>query len=197
MINRGKVFPDVHLQNIFEAPRIFRKTVHGLVRPFSRTTGVGIMDKDPLEDRLDDAANGVMHDPVPIRGGTDLAGLAIIDREFPVRPRPVCLGNQLLPEAQQLFLDVHLKGGATHLAPLPDTGQAAGCVKAVKIADLFVKVAVSFHRLWRPDRAFASSYQSRPASFVFVRITPAQDRGSIDYYQHYPGFRETPASWLS
>ena len=30
---------------------------------------------------------------------------------------------------------------------------------------------------------------------MFVRIAPAQDMGSIDYYQHYPGFHENPASW--
>ena len=42
------------------------------------------------------------------------------------------------------------------------------------------------------ERVLRFRYQTRPASFVFVRIIPAQERGPIDYYLHYPGFRKKP-----
>ena len=55
--------------------------VHGGVGAFPLAAGVTVEDERPLEDRLQHPGQGVMHDTIPERGGADLPGLALVNRE--------------------------------------------------------------------------------------------------------------------
>ena len=46
--------------------------VHGGVGAFPLAAGVAVEDERSLEDRLQHAGQGVMHDTIPERGGADL-----------------------------------------------------------------------------------------------------------------------------
>ena len=98
----GKELLDVGLQDVAEAAGELLAAVHGGVRAFALATGVGIDNERPLENRLQHAGQGVVDDPIPVRGRTDLPLLRFVNEEAAVGSRPVGLGGQFLVQLPQL-----------------------------------------------------------------------------------------------
>ena len=68
MVERREELPDVRLQDITIAAGELLAAVHGGVGAFALAAGVAVEDERPLEDRLQHACQGVMHDPIPDMG---------------------------------------------------------------------------------------------------------------------------------
>ena len=62
-----------------------------------------------IPDRLDHAAQGVVHDPVAERRGADQATLGFVNIEVVVTTGPVGLGLQIRLQAQQVAFQVKFK----------------------------------------------------------------------------------------
>lgn len=91
MVDAGKVLRNVSLEDIAVLSAEPRETLYGGMRAFPLPTGIGVVDEGALEERLDDAAQGMVHDAVAIRRGTDEACLGLANGERSVGSRTVAL----------------------------------------------------------------------------------------------------------
>ena len=87
MIDRREVLADVGAQDVAMTSRELLQTVDGAVRALADPVGVAVRDEHPLEARLDDGAQGVVHDAVPELRRADLAALGLVDEEVGVGAR--------------------------------------------------------------------------------------------------------------
>src|SRR5262245_31482058 len=122
MVDRWKILADVTLEHVAEAPRELLAAADRGMGPLSGSTGVGIKDERPLEDRLQDVAQRVMDDPVAIRGRADQAGLRLADRERSEGARAIRLAGELLVEGPELSLQVEFETEDVGAKPFPTPG---------------------------------------------------------------------------
>src|SRR5271165_1609268 len=85
--------------------------VHGGVGAFPLAAGVTVEDERPLEDRLQHPGQGVMHDTIPERGGADLPGLALVNRERAVGTETVGLAGKFLVQQEQVAFEIEDEAG--------------------------------------------------------------------------------------
>jgi len=109
VVNAGEVLFDVAFQHIFVGMHKLGEPIHGGMSSLAFTTGVGIMDKNALENRLDDIAKGVMHDAVSERRGTNHAGFGVVDSEGAVSARTIRLGLEFLLKREEFCFDAVVK----------------------------------------------------------------------------------------
>src|SRR5207245_309454 len=81
MVYAGEVLADVALQHIVVGLHKLRQPVYRRMGSLAFAAGIRIMDKDALKDRLDEIAEGMMHDPVSVERSADLAILGILNGE--------------------------------------------------------------------------------------------------------------------
>ena len=86
MVNTREVFLDVALQHIAMAAGEGSEAVHGGMSAFALATGVAIEKEAALEDRFEEAAQGVMHHPVAERGGADQPPFRLVNLEGAAGP---------------------------------------------------------------------------------------------------------------
>ena len=107
--------------------------------------GVGIVDERRLEDRLDDVADGVMHNPVAEGGGGDGAGLRVVNPERAVRAGLPTSFPQLLLQPKQVLLPVQLEGRHVRLRPFALARFVVGAHEVVPVVNARAEVLVTFH----------------------------------------------------
>ena len=100
VVDRREELADIRLQDVAVTAGELLAAVHGGVGALALAAGVAVVDERPLEDRLQHAGQGVMHDPVPERGGADLAGLPLVDREGAVGTGAIGLGGEFVVEPE-------------------------------------------------------------------------------------------------
>ena len=104
VVDAWEVFTHVALQRVVAVLHKMRQPVRRCVRPFAFAAGIRIVDKNALEDRLDDIAQRVMHHTVPVGRSAYKPGLGIIDRKGAIISRPVCMLDKLPLQTRQLRL---------------------------------------------------------------------------------------------
>ncbi len=95
VIDRSKVLHDVGPQDIAIAAREALQPVDGPVRALGLAVGVAVGNEQPLEARLDDVAQRVVHHPIAEADGADLAPLRVLDVEVNIVARPIAAGEQV------------------------------------------------------------------------------------------------------
>ena len=106
VVDGRKELADVGLQDILVPASECLAPVRCGVGPFPLAAGVAVEAKRSLEDRLEDACQGVMHNPVSERGGTHLPRLALVNRERAVGTRTVGFAGELLMQPEHLALEI-------------------------------------------------------------------------------------------
>lgn len=66
MVDAGKVFRNIAFEDIAKPPGLGAELGHRQVGPLAHATGIGVLDKGPVEDRLNDAAERMVHHTIPI-----------------------------------------------------------------------------------------------------------------------------------
>ncbi len=111
MVDRREELADVGLEDVTITAGKLLAAVHGGVGAFALAAGVAVEDERPLEDRLQHPGQGVMHDTIPERGGADLPGLALVDRERAVGTGTVGLAGKFLVQPEQLAFQIEEEAG--------------------------------------------------------------------------------------
>jgi hypothetical protein len=107
VIHRGEILADIRLEDVAAASGELLAAVHGGVRALPLAAGVAVEDERSLEDRFQDAGQGMMDDTIPERGGADLALLSLVDRERAIGTGTVGLAGKLLLEPQEFRFEVY------------------------------------------------------------------------------------------
>jgi hypothetical protein len=136
---------EVALQHVRKAARQLLRAIQRGVRPLADAAGVRVVDKAPLENWLDDLAEGVMHQAVTERRGRNQTRLGIVDVKIVVRPRTIRLRLQFYLQCEQIFFQVVLE--------CRDVGVFAFAARSVferkpqifKRGDLWIQVFESLH----------------------------------------------------
>lgn len=126
--------------------------------------GVGVGNKRPLVDRLQDVDEGVVDDAIPVRGGADLPGLRLADNEGAIGPGPVGLRGQLLVQLPQFGFEVEVEGGHAGPKAFALAGLLGGTQERLERDDLRPEVAVPFHAL--PPLLLSQPPTSLPTSSI-------------------------------
>jgi hypothetical protein len=92
----------VERETVRHRPGELSHALHGRERSLAPATCERVRDERRVEERLDDAADGVVDHPAAERRGNDAARLRVADLEDPVRAEPVRSVRQLGPDAVQL-----------------------------------------------------------------------------------------------
>jgi hypothetical protein len=111
VIQRREEFLDVGLQHVAKTAGKLLAAVHGGVRAFALATGVGIRNERPLVNRLQHVDEGMVDDPIPVRGRTDLPFLGFVDEEAAVGSWSVGVGGQFLVQRPQRPFLIEVKCG--------------------------------------------------------------------------------------
>lgn len=103
---------------------------------FSVATRIGIVDKAPLQYRLDDIAHRVMYDAVAERRCFNETLFGIVDNKLPVSAMPVGLVGEIPAQSNQiLFKPIAELQNGTAIA-FCSAGIAIGSMKIFKIDDV-------------------------------------------------------------
>ena len=119
VVDGREVAVDVAAEHVPEAVAELLVAGDGPVRPLPDAVRVAVVDEAPLEDRLADLAEGVVHDPVAERRGRDEPVLRVEHLDDRVTPRPVHAAREFAFEAEDLSLEVREEGGDAGFRPLP------------------------------------------------------------------------------
>ena len=171
MVDRGKILADIRLEDVAEASGELLAAVHGGVRALALAAGETVVDERPLEDRFKDAGQGVMDDTIPERGGTDLPGLPLVDRERAVGTGAVGLGGKFLVKPQEFRFEVEEEASDAGLEAFATGGGSGRLAGDSRTRSSFPDVAVSLH-------AFSSPWlrsqppTSRPISSMDLAAKP-------------------------
>ena len=79
------------------AEKVRAEPLDGLVCALSLAVGLAVGDEQPLEPRLDDVAQGVVHHPIIEAHCADLAPFRVLDVKMQVATWPVGSGEQPRP----------------------------------------------------------------------------------------------------
>ena len=82
-----------------------RELLYCPMRPLAHTTGIGVLDKGPVEDRFDDPAEGMVRDTVPVRRRADQARFRFADGEGCGRDRADRSASRVPVEASDVRLE--------------------------------------------------------------------------------------------
>ena len=104
MVDRREEPHDIGAEAVTVAADPAVRARHGDVSPLSLPAGVRIADEPSLEERLEDAHDGVVNDAIPERSGGDETPLRLQHVERPVRAGTVGPGPELVVKPPQLPL---------------------------------------------------------------------------------------------
>ncbi len=99
MVDRWEELAHVTTQRVAILTSKVLAAVQGAMGAFAHPVGVAVVDETPLEDGLDDVAQGVVDDSISERSGADQPPLGLEDEEAVIRARLVGLGHQFLLQA--------------------------------------------------------------------------------------------------
>jgi hypothetical protein len=119
--------------------------VDGGVGTFPLAAGEAIEAKRSLEDRLEDACQGVMHNPVSERCGADLPRLACIYGEDAVRAWMIALGGELSLETKEPGLEMEEETRSAWLIALAASGGPSSAQERFKRDHPLPQIADSLH----------------------------------------------------
>ncbi|MFY9270867.1 MAG: hypothetical protein WAO55_14080 [Candidatus Manganitrophaceae bacterium] len=175
MIDGGKIFFDIAFQDEFFLPRKRRQSRHGLVCSFSRPTGVGVVDKSVVKQRLYNVTQRMVNNPVSIGGSADLPGFSLIDTEGSIGTRSIRLVKKLLLQAQKLVFQIEMKASDPLIKALSLLRLFCRKKEIFKSAYPRVEVAVTLHDRYGRRKP---SPRRLPASGGLFCIRPCgQDTG--------------------
>src|SRR5262245_17463663 len=170
MIQRGKELLHVGLQHMAEAAGEVLAAAYGGVGALALAAGVGIANERPLVDRLQDVDDGVVDDPIPVRGGPDLSGFRLADDEGAIGSGPVGLRGQFLVQRPQFGFEVEVEGGHAGPEALALAGLLGGTQERRERDDLRPEVTVPFHAL--PPLLLSQPPTSLPISSTALVAKP-------------------------
>jgi hypothetical protein len=145
MVDALEIFPDIALQNVRVFSRKLRVSVYGFMGPLIFPAGIGVEDKGPVKYRLDDIAQGMVNDPIPVGRRADQPHLRVIYKKIPVSAVPVGFSDQFPLQPEQFFFQVQLEPGGLFLEPFAPAGLPGCTQKILERGYLIIKVSVSFH----------------------------------------------------
>jgi hypothetical protein len=125
-IEAGEELPDVTLQEVPVAAGKTLGTVQGAVGALANPVGIGVWDEQPLEDRLDQIAQSMVHHPIAEGGGRDQAPLGLVNVEAGILPRLVGKRAQLLLQLDELIFQAIFESRHVGVAALAFTGAPVG-----------------------------------------------------------------------
>jgi hypothetical protein len=111
MIDAGEELADVHLKNEGVPSREALAALERPVCTLAEAVGEGIGRKGPVQDRLDEVAEGVVDHPVPEGRGADQPALGLVDEKAPEGTRLIAGRVELLLEGEEVFFEAVLEGG--------------------------------------------------------------------------------------
>ncbi len=154
MIDGGKKLANIGLPNVGKAARELLTPVDGEMSAAAGPAGVGIRDKDPLEDRFEDLDEGMVHHAVAIRCGTDPSLFGLEDAELSVGPRSVEAVDEFALQSQKFGLKVEFEacdGRDRSFAAAGCPGRRPEIVEADKLRP---EVTMAFHGVSAPAGLF-------------------------------------------
>lgn len=114
MIDIGEELSDIAFEHPRSArviagdlPRERTKAIHGAVRSFVLPAGVGIVDEQAIEERIELPIDCVMHQTIFYGRLVNIPWLGIVDAESVVRAMPVRLVFQLLVKGNDAICKMH------------------------------------------------------------------------------------------
>ena len=99
----------IQLEKITVSPAECLSALHGAKGALVLAAGIGVRDKRALENRFQDAADGMMNHPVPKVGGADHALLGIVNLKCAVGPRLVGLCQKFSLDRDHLVFNISQK----------------------------------------------------------------------------------------
>jgi len=109
MIDRGEKPHDVHTQAVAVSARPPVSTVHGGVRALTLATRIRVGDEAALEERVEYANDGVVHDPIAKGCGGDEPPLGLVNVERAIGARTIDIGGQLVLKVPQLRFEIEVE----------------------------------------------------------------------------------------
>ena len=169
VVDRWKILLDVAFENIVTLATERCKPIDRFMRAFVPSASIRIEDKRPIENRFNDVAERVMHDPVAIRRGTDFPQLRLVNVEFMIRAGAIGARLQLLLQAIEFSFQMEIETGDFLLESFAILCFPCGEEQIFKRAYLVEKTVIGFHvSMWRgtgPRPTFRRGIFSIPCEF--------------------------------
>jgi hypothetical protein len=115
--------------------------------PFSLPASEGILDEAFLEDRLEDADEGVVDDPVAKRSRRDRACLRVVDLKIVIAAVLVSAAEQFRPQRDEFLFVVGIELRCRTARSFAPPSFAGGGKEILVGADLLKKMPMPLHRI--------------------------------------------------
>lgn len=122
IIDAREELPHVARPHVLEPPRELLASVERAMRALTDAIRVRVKDEAALEDRLDEVAQGVVHDTIAKRRGADEPAFGFVDVKAFVGPGAIGLGAQLVLQFKKMVFQTMLECGDIRQAAFATTG---------------------------------------------------------------------------
>lgn len=145
MVDAGKVFADVALENVGAGSGKLGETMEGAVGAKAPAIGIGIENEGAFKNGPDDVAEGVVNYAVTVGCSGNGAGFGVADAKGTIGSGLIGFGLEQMLDVAEFLFEVVVEGEDVGTIALAFLGFPGGEEEVVKAGNLGPEVAVTLH----------------------------------------------------